>query len=253
VIPFFEFIGSLFYKLLIIFFFPTYCRIMDSTDNDNVGSSSIVSTQNPSSTLPQKPKKCEQTSMVWEHFTKVENRDPEDPKSKCNYCNKLFSCHTKRLGTSSMLSHLKNSCKKYPSRFDKSDKTQSKLSFEVKKGEQMAVGEGSIENLVITKYNAATIKTAISKMIIVDELPFRFVDGEGFQEFMNTIEPRFKIQSRVTVMKDCVFLYMSEKEKLRAMLKFVLPLILGLQCRTLIICVSQPILLIIIGTYIKEL
>jgi hypothetical protein len=147
-IPFSEFIGSLFYKLLIMFFFLTYCRIMDSTDNDNVGSLSIVGTQNPSSTLPQKPKKCEQTSMVWEHFTKVENGDPEDPKSKCNYCNKLFSCHTKRLGTSSMLSHLKNSCKKYPGRFDKS----------VKKGEQMAVGEGSIGNLVITKYNAEKIK-----------------------------------------------------------------------------------------------
>jgi hypothetical protein len=118
---------------------------MDSTNNNKVGSLSTVGTENPSSTLPQKPKKCEQTSMVWEHFTKVENGDPEDPKSKCNYCNKLFSCHTKRLGTSSMLSHLKNSCKKYPGRFDKSDKTQSKLSFEVKKGEQMAVGEDLLE------------------------------------------------------------------------------------------------------------
>jgi hypothetical protein len=28
-----------------------------------------------------------------------------------------------------MLSHLKNSCKKYPSRFGKLDKSQSKLSF----------------------------------------------------------------------------------------------------------------------------
>ena len=139
---------------------------MDSTDNDkeNVGSLSTVSIQNPSSTLPQKPKKCEQTSIVWEHFTKVENGDPEDPKSKCNYCNKLFSCHTKRLSTLSMLSHLKNSCKKYLGRFDKSDKTQSKLSFEVKKGEQMAVGEGFVGNLVITKYNARKIKAAISKM-----------------------------------------------------------------------------------------
>jgi hypothetical protein len=81
----------------------------------------------------------------------------------------------------------------------------------------MAVGEGSIGNLVITKYNAEKIKASISKMIIVDELPFRFVDGEGFQEFMNMVEPRFKIPSRVTVMKDCVSLYMAEKEKLRAM------------------------------------
>jgi hypothetical protein len=33
--------------------------------------SNNVSTQNPSSTLPPKPKKSEQTSMVWEHFTMV--------------------------------------------------------------------------------------------------------------------------------------------------------------------------------------
>ena len=64
--------------------------------------------------------------MVWEHFTKVEGGDPEDPKSQCNYCKKLFSCHIKRLGTSSILTHLKSTCKKYPSKFDK---IQSKLIF----------------------------------------------------------------------------------------------------------------------------
>ena len=35
-----------------------------------------VGIQNPSSALPPKPKKSEQTSMVWEHFTKVEGVIP---------------------------------------------------------------------------------------------------------------------------------------------------------------------------------
>ena len=92
----------------------------------------------------------------------------------------------------------------------------------------------------------------------MDELPFRFVDGEGFQEFMNTVEPRFKIPSHVTMMKDCVSLYMAEKEKLRAMFmksnaRVCLTTDTWTSVRTLIICVSQPILLIVIGTYIKEL
>ena len=39
---------------------------------DNVG----VGTQNPSSALSQKPKKSKQTSMVLEHFTKVEGVIP---------------------------------------------------------------------------------------------------------------------------------------------------------------------------------
>jgi hypothetical protein len=151
-----------------------------TSDNDSVGcvdvgSIATVGTQNHSSALPPKPKKYEQISMVLEHFTKVEGGDPEDSKSQCKYCNKMFSCHTRRLGTLSILTHLRNTCKKYPNKFDKSDKSQSKLSFEVKREGQMAVGEGSIGNLVIVKYNATKIRVAISKMIIVDELPFRFV------------------------------------------------------------------------------
>jgi hypothetical protein len=34
---------------------------------------------------------------------------------------------------------------------------------------------------------------------------------------MKTVEPRFLIPSRYTVMKDCIKLFMSEKEKLREM------------------------------------
>jgi len=113
-----------------------------------------------------------------------------------------------------MLQHIRKSCKKYHGRFDK---TQSKLSFEAKKEGQAAVGEGSSGNLVIAKYNASKIRVAISKMIIVDELSFRFVEGEGFQYFMKTVEPRFSIFSHFTVMRDCVRLFMSEKEKLRGM------------------------------------
>jgi hypothetical protein len=133
--------------------------------------------------------------------------------------------------------------KKYSDKFDKS---QSKLSFEAKREGQVAVSKGSMGNIVIAKYNAKKIRVAISKMIIVNELPFRFVEGEGFQEFMKTVEPRFYIHSRYTVMKDCVKLFMSENEKLRAMF---LTSVLGF---VLITCVSPLILLIAIGTYTKE-
>jgi hypothetical protein len=113
-----------------------------------------------------------------------------------------------------MLTHLKNTCKKYPCKFGKS---QSKLSFEVKKEGQTLVGEGSIGNLVIAKYNAMKIRLAIAKMIIKDELPFRFVEGEGFWDFVRIVVPRFLIPSCCTVMNYCVKLFMSEKEKLREM------------------------------------
>jgi hypothetical protein len=177
---------------------------------DSVG----VGTQNPSSTPPQKPKNLCKHQWFGNILPKVEGGDPKDPKSQCNYCKKLFSCHSKRLSTSFMLTHLKNTCKKYPGKFDMS---QSKLSFEVKKEGKMSVGERCVGNMMIAKYNATKIMLAIAKMIIKDELPFRFVEGEGLQDFMKTIEPRFQIPSRYTVIKDCVKLFMFEKEKLRAM------------------------------------
>jgi len=54
-------------------------------------------------------------------------------------------------------------------------------------------------------------------MVIVDKLPFKFVEGEGFHDFMKTVESRFKIPSRYTVMKNCMKIFISDKEKLRAM------------------------------------
>ncbi|XP_062167085.1 uncharacterized protein LOC133873389 [Alnus glutinosa] len=79
------------------------------------------------------------------------------------------------------------------------------------------MGEGSSGNLVLAKFNASKIRTALSRMIIVDELTFRFVEGEGFKDFMKTVEPRFSIPSRFTMMRDCFKFFMSEKEKLRGM------------------------------------
>jgi hypothetical protein len=114
-----------------------------------------------------------------------------------------------------MLSHIRNSCKKYPGRFSKLDKSQSMLSFDAKNEGQ--VGEGSVGNLVIAKYNVQKIREALAKMVIVDELPFKFVEGEGFHHFMKTVESRFEIPSRYTMMKDCMKIFISEKEKLRAM------------------------------------
>jgi hypothetical protein len=117
----------------------------------NIGSSSsTIGTQNPSLALPPKPKKIEQTSMIWKYFTKLEASDPNDHKSQCNYCKREFNCHPRRV------LHLcynisGKTVKKYPGKFDK---TQSKLSFEAKREGQAAVGEGSNGNLVLAKFNA---------------------------------------------------------------------------------------------------
>jgi hypothetical protein len=96
------------------------------------------------------------------------------------------------------------------------NKSQLKLNFDAKKEGQ--VGERSVGNNVIAKCNVRKIRIAIAKMIIVDEFPFKFVEGEGFQVFMKIIESVFQIHSRYTVIKGLYFkLFLFENAKLRAM------------------------------------
>jgi hypothetical protein len=96
--------------MLIMVFFPLklQTQVMDDSTNGTIGSSSAssrpslldtnigssfstISPQNPSSALPPKPKKDEQTSMVWKHFTKLEASDPNDHKSQSNYFKREFN------------------------------------------------------------------------------------------------------------------------------------------------------------------
>ncbi|KAM3217358.1 hypothetical protein P3L10_026801 [Capsicum annuum] len=52
-------------------------------------------------------------------------------------------------------------------------------------------------------------------MIILNELPFRFVEREGFKHFVNILQPQFRIPSRKTVTRDCFDLYGEEKHRLK--------------------------------------
>lgn len=55
--------------------------------------------------------------------------------------------------------------------------------------------------------------------MIIDEQPFRVVEGEGFKEFCRVLESRFKIPSRMTISRDVMVLYDAEKEKMKKYFK----------------------------------
>ena len=48
-------------------------------------------------------------------------------------------------------------------------------------------------------------------MIILDELPFKFVERKGFKRCMSLACPRFRIPSRWTITRDYYQLYIDEK------------------------------------------
>ncbi|XP_028806181.1 zinc finger BED domain-containing protein RICESLEEPER 3-like [Neltuma alba] len=138
-------------------------------------------------------------SKVWKHFTKFVNERGET-RGKCNYCEKDLACDSKANGITALNNHL-NACKLKP---PPEELAQSHLNFNV--DEKMG--------LTNWKFDQDATRKALSCMIIIDELPFKFVDGDGFRQFMAIAQPRFKIPSRWTVAPDCFGIYIDEKVKI---------------------------------------
>jgi len=68
-------------------------------------------------------------------------------------------------------------------------------------------------------YSYEECRKALEKMIILDELPFNFVENQGFKSFCQVMQPRFDVPSRLTIWRDCLKIYVVEKEKLKNALK----------------------------------
>ena len=67
-------------------------------------------------------------------------------------------------------------------------------------------------------FSQEACRMALVKMIVKDELPFSFVEAEGFLEFMQTCCPRFDVPSRRTITRDILELYQHEKGLLKSVL-----------------------------------
>ena len=84
------------------------------------------------------------------------------------------------------------------------------MSFQAKREE-----ESGSNVLVVANYSEERIRLALARMIIIDELPFKFVEPQDFQEFMEIVEPRFPTPHRTTIAKACMKIYSSEVDILR--------------------------------------
>ncbi|KAL5539519.1 hypothetical protein UlMin_045198 [Ulmus minor] len=168
--------------------------------------------KSPKKEIPNivKRKSCK-TSTIWEHFTNIKVGENQEPRAACNYCQKSYASDTRRVGTSNMWGHLNNQCLKYPLRV--LDKKQKLLSFE-------ATNELS-GHLKAVIFNQSECRDALCRMVVIDELPFRFVGGLGFRSFCVVVQPRFVIPSRMTIARDVLHLYNGEMRKLKKELTMV--------------------------------
>jgi hypothetical protein len=156
-------------------------------------------------------------SEVWLHFTKVEPIDSDNPKAKCNYCNRMLTCQL-RNDTSTMKVHLQN-CPTSPLRKPDIPKGQTLLQPSFKKMSEDGSTNSNTNQLGFMKYDPIKIRKLIVQYFIKEELPFRHVESDGFRELMNGIEPIFNLPCRITLQKDCLKLYEEVKLNLKAFLK----------------------------------
>ena len=108
---------------------------------------------------PSKP--C---SEVWDHFTKFINEKGEF-KARCNYFDTEYFADPKRNGMTSLKNHLA-SCRRIF--YGCGDGTQTELVLPSK-------GSGSLGTWT---FNQDIIRRGVAEMIIINELPFRFVEGK---------------------------------------------------------------------------
>lgn len=59
------------------------------------------------------------------------------------------------------------------------------------------------------------MKKGLGYMIIVDGLPFKFVENVGFKKFMSIAQPKFKISFRFIILRDCCQFYLNKRSNLK--------------------------------------
>lgn len=144
-----------------------------------------------------KQKPCRPKSWVWDHFT----RDTSGTRAKCNWCTKSYAADSHKNGTTNLNNHLLHQCKKIPTSV--LDPTQTTLSLQ-------EGGKATSNNtLVGIHFDVELCRQALARMIIVDELPFSFVENEGFRYFMSVTQPRLPLPGRISIARDCLSLYVT--------------------------------------------
>nr|XP_021851849.1 zinc finger BED domain-containing protein RICESLEEPER 1-like [Spinacia oleracea] len=153
-------------------------------------------------------KKC---YVQWDNYeVKIVNGEE---KAQYLYCKTLIGCATSQ-GTSAMKNHILR-CKSYPPNIDHEKKLLA-LGQQTQTTLDGNLVEQRMGKFDLWKFNQEDTRKALAKMVIIDEMPFRMVEHEGFRSFMKVIQPFFIIPSRWTVTRDCFQIYMEEKKKLKS-------------------------------------
>ena len=68
-------------------------------------------------------------------------------------------------------------------------------------------------------YNYEDYRETLEKNIILDKLPFNFVENRGFKSFCKVMQLKFDVSSCLMIWRDCLKFYAIEKDKLKKAFK----------------------------------
>ncbi|XP_012839258.1 PREDICTED: zinc finger BED domain-containing protein RICESLEEPER 2-like [Erythranthe guttata] len=157
-------------------------------------------------------------SEVWNHFSKVESKDGAKAKCKCNYCKKAFSCPSKG-GTAHLLCHITElKCPIYRKMQTNKNVGKSQALIHVEDKNQIQDAR-----MVSWQFDQVKSRSDLAELIIIQELPFSFVDDPTFRKFVLNLCPKFKFVSRNTIKSDCLKIYQTEKKRLKDTLQTLSP------------------------------
>ncbi|CAN1762015.1 Zinc finger BED domain-containing protein RICESLEEPER 2 [Linum perenne] len=134
-------------------------------------------------------------------------------KAECTICKKVLVADSKKNGTS-LLSYHATACQR---------KLDAKLSKAASEGKQATLSfqpsSSEISSSKVWIFNQRACVVALAEMIIVDELPFRFVEHAGFIRFVVVCCPDFRIPSRKTIRMEYVKIFLHAKARLKEFVK----------------------------------
>ncbi|GKD21756.1 zinc finger BED domain-containing protein RICESLEEPER 2 [Tanacetum coccineum] len=173
---------------------------------------------------PRKPK-----AECWKYFDQKFEKDEDGVTTKmayCKWCPTVFKADSHRHGTRHLNNHYVN-CDANPD--VEKIKKQKKLAFKKKIGENDEGGTSS-GTLETWKYDEKVIKKSLIKLIVLAELPFKFVEHPTFIKFSSDMQPRFNMPSRFTIARDIAKFYLEERKSLFNFLRGVINFVLDILC-----------------------
>ncbi|CAN0859992.1 Putative AC transposase [Linum grandiflorum] len=143
-------------------------------------------------------------STIWAHWTPFKDHEGVE-KARCIWCGSFLKADGNIMGVSSLKRHIFKICQKRAEIM----KGQMRLNFQPRFGLEMT----------IWKYDLVKLRQKIAIMIILDELPFIFVEKEGFKGVMKEASTLFKMPCRKTIRADCLRLFLDGIVNLKSFFK----------------------------------